>query len=100
MDRSFVDRIKTNRWAAFGLLALAALFTIAYIDNVIKVNKLMVEVQQLEHQNEEIRTSNELLNAKLIELQSAERITKIAEEKLGMIKPSKAPIKLEHREND
>lgn len=91
---NLVSKIKTNRWSAFGLVVLAAALTIAYIDNVLRVNSLLSDIQELEKQYEEVRTSNEMLNAKLIELQSAERITKIAYEQLGLIKPTKAPSKI------
>ncbi len=88
------SKIKSNRWSAFGIVVLAAALTIAYIENVFHVNSLLLDVQDLEKQVEEVRSSNELLNSKLIELQSAGRITKIASERLGLIKPTKAPTKI------
>ncbi len=85
------DWIKINRWIVFLLVVASAATTILYISNVLAVNDLLEHTQKLEKQVQEIRTSNELLNAKVIQLQSAERITSIAEQKLNMQKPLKAP---------
>lgn len=85
------DWIKINRWIVFLLVVASAVTTIFYISNVLAVNDLLEHTQKLEKQVQELRTSNELLNAKVIQLQSAERITSIAEQKLFMQKPLKAP---------
>ncbi len=97
---SLINKIKSNRWKTFGLVVLAAILTITYIDNVFKVNSLLSEIQNLEKQYDEVRTSNQVLITKIIELESVSRITKIAEENLGMMKPSKVPqkIKLKNEE--
>ncbi len=97
---SLINKIKSNRWKTFGIVVLAAIITITYIDNVFRVNSLLSEIQNLEKQYDEIRTSNQVLITKIIELESVSRITTIAEEKLGMIKPTKVPqkIKLKNEE--
>lgn len=97
---SLINKIKSNRWKTFGLVVLSAIITITYIDNVFKVNSLLSEIQNLEKQYDEIRTSNQVLITKIIELESVSRITTIAEDKLGMIKPTKVPqkIKLKNEE--
>ncbi|HOK13844.1 MAG TPA: FtsL-like putative cell division protein [Candidatus Kapabacteria bacterium] len=97
---SLINKIKSNRWKAFGLVVLAAILIITYIDNVFKVNSLLSEIQQLEKQYDEVRTSNQVLITKIIELESASRITKIAEEKLGMNKPTKVPQKIKLRNEE
>ncbi len=91
-NQNLLDKLKQNRWSVFGLVVLSAVLTTAYIDNVFRVNSLLTDVGRLEKQLENLRTSNELLNSSVRRLQSAERITKIAEEKLNMKKPTKAPI--------
>jgi len=91
-NTSLLDKIKQNRWSVFGLVVLSAIITTAYIDNVFRVNNLLTDIGRLEKEFEELRTSNEMLNSNVIRLQSAERITRIAEEKLMMKKPTKAPI--------
>ena len=83
--------IKINRWSVFAMVVFSAVATIFYISNVIRVNNLLEQNQELKKELMSLRNANELLNSKVIELQSAERITKIAEERLGMIKPTKAP---------
>jgi len=91
---SLTSKIKTNRWKAFAIVVISAALTTTYIDNVFKVNYLLSEIQSIEKQYNEVRASNQVLITKIIDLEGAERITKIAEEKLGMIKPTKVPNKI------
>lgn len=97
---NLINKIKTNRWKAFGIVVLSAVLTVFYIDNVFRVNNLLIEIQNLQKQLEEIKTSNQVINTKIIELESAERVTKIAEEKLGMTKPTKVPQKIKVSNDD
>lgn len=87
----FKNWVKINRWKAFGLLVLAAASTIVYVSNVMAVNSLLEDNRKLEKQITEIKNLNEILNSRIIELESAERITEIAEKQLGMKKPDAAP---------
>lgn len=89
------DRIKFNRWTAFFMLILAALITVLYINNVLTVDRYLVEIRKYEAERKLLSENNESLNARLIELQSPERINKIATEKLNMVLPDKAPELLE-----
>ena len=73
-------------------LFFAAIVTLLYVDNTIKINALLAKIQKQENQIYEIRTNNQLLASKIIELEAAERISSIAEQKLGMKKPDKVPI--------
>lgn len=87
-----VEEIKLpGRWTVFGLMVLAAMFTVLYVDNVNRVDKYLEDIQMLKKKKEFIKNENELLKTKLNYLQSPERITKIAEEKLGMIKMDRPP---------
>lgn len=86
--------IRTNRWKAFALITLSAALTIVYINNVMQINRLMEEVQNYERESSKIRAANEALNLKVLELESAERIIGVSEDKLGMIRSEKAPTVL------
>ena len=59
----------------------------------------MDKIQKQETEIRNIKAKNEILSSEIIELESAERISKIAEEKLGLSKPTKIPIVIEETEN-
>ncbi|MFM8771442.1 MAG: FtsL-like putative cell division protein [Candidatus Kapaibacterium sp.] len=80
-----------NRWSFFALLIVSALFTFLYVSNVIGVRKLLDQKELLNKRIDSIRTYNETLKTETYRLQSAQRITRIAQEKLGLIPPKQAP---------
>ena len=80
-----------NRWSVFGMLFLGAVFIVIYVNNVIKIDSLLMEIQNLKKKQAEIKYKNQALSANLNELQSPEEIIKRASERLKMIKPEEAP---------
>lgn len=80
-----------NRWSFFALLIVSALFTFLYVSNVISVRKLLDHKELLSKRIDSIRTYNETLKTETYRLQSAQRITRIAQERLGLIPPKQAP---------
>lgn len=84
-----------NRWSVFALLFFSAGFTILYVSNVISVRKLLERKQMLERGLDSINTVNKTLETETYRLQSAERITRLAQERLRLIPPPKAPVVLE-----
>lgn len=91
-EEQYAEDIKLpGRWTVFGVMVLAAMFTVLYVDNVNRADKYLEEIQKLKKKKEYFRNENELLKTKLNYLQSPERISKIAEEKLGMIKIDTPP---------
>ncbi len=91
-DEQYAEDIKLpGRWTVFGAMVLAAMFTVLYVDNVIRVDGYLADIQKLKRHKEYYKNENELLKTKLNYLQSPERISKIAEEKLGMIKVDTSP---------
>lgn len=84
-----------NRWSVFVLLFVSAGFTILYVSNVITVRKLLERKQLLERSLDSIKTVNKTLETETYRLQSAERITRLAQERLRLMPPPKAPIVLE-----
>ena len=93
-----IEWAKTNRFKILGIILISAILTLIYVDNSIKINALLTKIQIQEVEINEIKAKNEILSSKIIELESAERITKIAEEKLGLSKPTKMPIIIEKSE--
>ena len=90
--QSFLNKIfSLNRWSIFGLVAIAAIITVLYIYNVTRINNLLSEIRELEHNHEIIKNSNDLLKVQIIKLQSADRIIPIAQNRLGMIKSTVIP---------
>jgi cell division protein FtsL len=87
-----------NRWSIFALVFVSAVSTVLYVSNVIAVKKLLVETEDLNRKIDSLRTVNESLRTETYRLQSSERITRVATERLGLIPPPKAPTVLEGSE--
>ncbi len=76
-------------------LFFAALAIILYISNIIAVNRLVVEVSELQQKYEAVKNGNEILLAEINRRSSLERIGKIAIEQLGLRHPKEQPQWLE-----
>lgn len=95
MLEKIVEWVKTNRLKVFVFVFLSAIVVLMYVHNTIQINDLLENITRKDKEIQELNTRNEILKSKIIELQSAERITKIGEEKLGLKKPDKVPIIIE-----
>ena len=91
------QRSLLNRWSIFALVVVSAMSTVLYVSNVIGVKKLLVESDVLQRRIDSLRTVNESLRTESYRLQSADRITRIAQEQLGLIPPPQAPTVLEEK---
>jgi cell division protein FtsL len=99
-DKNRPETVKVpSRLKPFLLVILTSLLVILYVSNVMKVKSLLREVYDLKKHSEKMTDGNHIINAKINELESAERITVIAREKFGMIKPNYPPVSLP-RNND
>ena len=87
---------KLNRYFLIFILIISASGTAIYVNNVMRVNKLLNEIRGLEKKRDSVITVNQHLKTKVLDMQSASRITHIAKEKLGMIPNPKAPASV-HR---
>jgi len=87
-----------NRWSIFILLFVSAVATVLYVSNVIQVNRLLRERESLQHSLDSLHTVNQSVRTEVHRLQSSERITRIASQKLGMTPPTKAPRVLRTKE--
>lgn len=86
-----IDWVRVNRWAIFVVIFFIAMWGLLLVSNVRNVNTLIVEIRQLEKQSKLIENQNERYLYEIVNLQSAERIIKIAEEQLYMEQSPKAP---------
>ena len=83
-----------NRVSLLVILILGAGGTAVYIRNVMRVNKMLNEVRALEKTRDSLISVNQQLKTKVLDMQSAPRITELAKQRLGMIPNPKAPTSL------
>jgi cell division protein FtsB len=95
MPRQNVRRINTKKRAKtsniVGILFLVATAALLYVGNVIAVNTLAKEVNDLNAKHSQIVSTNEVIKAEINRKASLERISLMAQEKLGMMNPKEAP---------
>lgn len=75
---------RPSRWAIFGLIILAAALTALYVRNVRVVDDSLQNQRKLQVELERLENQNELLQKRLNEMRSAEKIIPKAEEMLQM----------------
>lgn len=80
-----------NRITLLFILFVAAGGTAYYINNVMRINKMLNEIRSLEKKRDSLVSMNQHLKSKVLDMQSASRITELAKNKLGMIPNPKAP---------
>lgn len=87
--------LKINRWSVFLFLIVSSFAMVAYVQNVYKSIKLSDKIIELEKEERKLDNQIRKVESQIIKMQSAERISKIAEDQLGMIKSEKKPITIE-----
>lgn len=96
MPRQNVRRVSTKKRTKtsniVGILFLIATAAILYVGNVIAVNNLAKEVGDLHARHNQIISTNEVIKAEINRKASLERISLMAQERLGMTNPSEAPV--------
>jgi cell division protein FtsL len=80
-----------HRWSLFVLIIFISVWGLVLVLNVRNVDTLLVEIRVLEKQSRDLENLNERYIYEIVNLQSAERIIKIAEEQLYMEQSQKAP---------
>ena len=73
-------------------LVIVSLLSVFYVWNKLMVNRLVVEVNDLQNQHRKILDANEVLRAEIDRKSSLERIGKIATTQLGLIYPREQPV--------
>lgn len=86
--------LNLNRWAIFLFIILISLSAILYVKNVRALTNQLKEIRQLERMEKSLSNGNKIINSRIKQLESPERIIKIAEEKLNMEISLKAPKRL------
>lgn len=84
--------VRINRWILFLSIFILSLIIVVYIRNVRQVNNLVLEIRRIEKQAELIENRNKVLSKEMLKLESPNRIIKIAEENLGMVRHDSTPI--------
>ncbi len=96
VPRQNVRRVNTKKRTKtsniVGILFLVATVALLYVGNVIAVNNLAKEVNDLNARHNQIISTNEVIKAEINRKASLERISLMAQEKLGMTNPKEAPI--------
>lgn len=90
--RTVRSRKKTKTSNIVAVLFLIAVAALLYVGNVIAVNNLAKEVNDLNARYNQIMSTNELIKAEINRKVSLERISLMAQEKLGMTNPNEAPV--------
>lgn len=80
-----------NRWSIMALMLISASATVLYVNNVLEIKTLLKHKESLKKSADSMRVVNETLKYETYRLQSSERITRIAQERLGLVPPAKAP---------
>ena len=83
-----------SRWSTLAMLAAVAAAVLLFISNALTVGKLLEEVDDLRRHRDKLSQENEILRARAISLQEAERIMTIAKDKLDMKEATSAPKKI------
>lgn len=96
LPRQNVRRVNAKKRAKtsniVGILFLVATAALLYVGNVIAVNNLAKEVNDLNAKHNQIISTNEVIKAEINRKASLERISLMAQEKLGMTNPKEAPV--------
>ncbi|HAP35880.1 MAG TPA: hypothetical protein DCQ28_08055 [Bacteroidetes bacterium] len=90
--RRINNKKRTKTSNVVGILFLAATVALLYVGNVIAVNNLAKEVNDLNAKHNQIISTNEVIKAEINRKASLERISLMAQEKLGMTNPKEAPV--------
>lgn len=90
--RSSAPRRKTKTSNIVVILFAVAVVALLYVGNVIAVNNLAKEVSDLNARYSQIISTNEVIKAEINRKASLERISLMAQEKLGMTNPKEAPV--------
>jgi cell division protein FtsL len=85
------DEDKKIRFRLLLYIVVISLLVILYVGNTVKVKSLLKKETKLEKKLDNIKNSNRLLQTEINRLESPERITEIAVNKLGMVKPDVPP---------
>ncbi|MGE5480195.1 MAG: hypothetical protein ACM3U1_07170 [Chloroflexota bacterium] len=84
--------VKSHRWGVFLLIIVASALTVAFISNVMTINRLLLENRALERELMLFKNRNDYLSGEVYQLESADRIIPIAKDRMGLTIIDKAPV--------
>jgi cell division protein FtsL len=87
--------VRRRRRSSFNIivaLVTVSVLIVFYVWNKITVNRLVVEVSELQNQNLKLQNANESLRAEINRKSSLERIGKIATGQVGLVYPKEQPV--------
>ena len=90
----FRNWTRAQRWRLFGIISATALIAVIIVSNVRAVNKMLISVRKMEKKEKELINYNKVLKKEIIELESPQRITKIAKEEFGFVQNEEKPKKI------
>ncbi len=93
-------RFSINRWTLISITAAIAIVLLIFTVSVVTVNSSLNEIQNLQKELGEIKQKNEILKREINYLESPERITIIAKDKLGLVQSKDAPQFLDNIETN
>lgn len=85
------EKPKAKRWQVFGFITIAAMLTILYVNNSVRVNELLRDRDNLRRSLDSVQNAMRSQQMLVIRLQSPERIDSIARTSLQMIRNPTAP---------
>src|ERR1700690_2683437 len=88
-------RIQTRKRSPLIMISIVlgiSLLIVSYVWNKITVDRLAVEVNDLQTQYEKLMNPNEILRVEINKKSSLERIGKIATEQLHLVSPKEQPV--------
>src|SRR5688572_32891648 len=91
-NRTKFSRRPARRWLTAVMIFVAASLAVAYIANAIAVNNLVEAIASLDRERDAVRSDNERLRGELLRMMSVERVTALAEKRIGLISPQRPPV--------
>ncbi|GAB1371507.1 hypothetical protein MASR1M45_15690 [Candidatus Kapaibacterium sp.] len=91
LSDALLDWVRAYRFVLLFVILGSALWFLIMIVNVRNINSLIGEIRELEKSSRKLDNINERYMYDIVNLQTAERIIKIAEEQLYMEQSQKAP---------
>lgn len=74
------------------ILICVAIASVLYIGNILAVERLLIQVNQLQAKHQQIQNEQEMLKTQINRLSSLERIQKLAQDQLGLQNPKQLPV--------
>ena len=92
-----VRKRRRSLFTIVSIIFIASMFIVLYVANKLAVNRLAIEVHDIQSQYENVLYANEAVKADINRKSSLERISSIATSQLGMTYPKEQPLWFELR---